>query len=73
MERLFIDGINEKVKTSRGIATGPHKGACSVPYKPAVAMANVLTHVVLWPTSIKLNSSCKTCLDKTLLYLIHVS
>ena len=43
------------VEASSGIAPGPHKGGLQRPIRTPVAMANMLTHIGLWPTAIKLN------------------
>ena len=53
MERLFKS--LGSVKASSGIAPGPHKGGLQRPIRTPVAMANMLTHIGLWPTAIKLN------------------
>ena len=42
---LFLDPTI--AKASRGIVPGPHKGGLQHLIEPAVAMANVLTHIGL--------------------------
>ena len=57
MERL-IENNAEITKGSIGFALGPHKEGLS-------ARDNVLAHVGLWPTFIKLNLSGKTEVSKS--------
>ena len=56
MERLFENNA-EITKGSIGFAPGPHKGGLSA--------RDVLTHVGLWPTFIKLSLSGKTEVSKS--------
>ena len=58
--------IAEIVKASRDFAPELHKGALSHPLEPPAARANMLMHILLWPTAIKLNPSWKTEVKKVL-------
>ena len=46
---IWKPGITEIAK--------PHKEDLKCPLEPKAARANVLTHIGLWPTNIKLNPS----------------
>ena len=60
---IWKPGIAEIVKAPRDFA----------PLEPPAARASVLTHVALWPTTIKLKSrGQQKCFDKTLLWQITI-
>ena len=58
---IWKPGIGEIAKASRD----PTKRAYSAPYEPPVAIPNVLMHVRLYATAIKLNPSWKTEVNKS--------
>ena len=58
--------LGEIAKASRGIAPGPHKRGFTAPHMiPHLQGSNMLTDVVLWTSTIKLNPSWKTEVSKS--------
>ena len=49
--------VLHRQKETFALSLDPTSGTYSAPFEPPAARANVLTHVGLWPTAIKLNPS----------------